>query len=315
MGAPLSLSVVIPTYNRADLLPRCLKALVEQTLPADRFEICVVDDGSTDGTSNVVRDLTENFPRYKILCIQGRHCGPAFARNLGIAHTSAPILLFMDDDVLAFPDLLNEHLLWHTERHPELHAAVLGLVEPSETQPLTRLNKWANQSGVQFGYNLISKEDDVPYSFFYTANLSLKRAFLEKERFDESFPYAAWEDIELAFRLKKRGLRIVLNRAARAQHEHFPSLWSFIRRTSRSGYAWMIFCEKHGLEKPASLGAWQKGRLALIVLRELLKPLAGRVVNNDALFGSISDWALQRGYRRYRSESRVKRRVSDRSSS
>ena len=89
--------------------------------------------------------------------------------------------------------------------------------------PRMRLNpflRYINEYGLQFGYALIDDPENVPFNFFYTSNVSLPRELLLAEPFDLSFPYPAWEDIELSYRLEKGGMRLVYDRTATVAHDH-----------------------------------------------------------------------------------------------
>src|SRR5262249_59542683 len=84
------------------------------------------------------------------------------------------------------------------------------------------------------------------FNFFYTPNTSLSRGLLlDVGLFDTTFPHAAWEDIEIAYRLEKRGMRIVYRPEAVARHHHDISFASFRRRQRRSGESAAIFFAKH----------------------------------------------------------------------
>jgi glycosyltransferase involved in cell wall biosynthesis len=96
MPIPLTLSIIIPTYNRKDLLRETLNSLAQQTYPGDRFEVIVVDDGSTDGTGAIA---AEAFPFILHYFWQSNQ-GDAAARNLGARQSQADILVFLDDDIL-----------------------------------------------------------------------------------------------------------------------------------------------------------------------------------------------------------------------
>jgi glycosyltransferase involved in cell wall biosynthesis len=91
--------VVIPTYQRAHLLPALMENLAAQTLASDRFEVVVVDNCSTDDTSDVVTSLASTVPfRLRLARTEVNH-GPAAARNLGWRTADAPLIAFIDDDV------------------------------------------------------------------------------------------------------------------------------------------------------------------------------------------------------------------------
>src|SRR4051794_25606038 len=94
-----AVSVVIPTYNRGPFLERTIRSLVGQSYPADKLEVIVVDDGSMDGTGQILERCQETSACLRVLR-QAKH-GPATARNLGIQQSHGEIILFMDDDCVA----------------------------------------------------------------------------------------------------------------------------------------------------------------------------------------------------------------------
>jgi cellulose synthase/poly-beta-1,6-N-acetylglucosamine synthase-like glycosyltransferase len=78
----MNFSVIVPAYQAAQHLPRCLSALQQQTIDRAQYEIIVIDDGSTDGTADVAEQALCDFPVARI--IRAEHSGPAGARNLGV---------------------------------------------------------------------------------------------------------------------------------------------------------------------------------------------------------------------------------------
>ena len=240
----LSLSVIIPTYNRKDILKKCLTAFFNQTYPQNMYEIIVVDDGSTDGTEEMIKTMI-NDSSYELRYFKQENKGPAAARNVGIRNAKKDLVLFIGDDIITIGTLLEEHVKWH-KLHPEENVAILGYVTWSPEIKVTPFMKWLEESGAQFGYPLIKNPDDVSYNFFYTSNISMKRQFLLKYGlFDEDFPYAAWEDIELAYRLTWKDVRIVYNEKATGYHEHETDQKRFQKRSQLVGQAKAIFHQKH----------------------------------------------------------------------
>ncbi len=240
----LSLTVIIPTYNRKDILKKCLNALFNQTYPQSDYEIIVVDDGSTDGIEKVVKSLI-NVSSCRLRYLRQKHKGPATARNLGIKNANGKIILFIGDDIIATPNMLREHMEFH-KRYTSQSIAILGYVTWPPDAVITPFMEYLYESGVQFGYSSIDDCLNVSYYYFYTSNISLNRQFLlNYGLFDEDFPFAAWEDIELGYRLTRQNLRILYNPQAIAYHEHPMAPKSFSKKATRIGYSRVILYQKH----------------------------------------------------------------------
>ncbi|MBA2751911.1 MAG: glycosyltransferase family 2 protein, partial [Actinobacteria bacterium] len=99
----MDITVVSPTHQRAGRLVRLLAALEVQEHPPDRFEVVVVDDGSTDHTADVLRRAVERGAMDLRTLRVERNQGPAPARNLGWRTASAPLVAFIDDDCTPDP--------------------------------------------------------------------------------------------------------------------------------------------------------------------------------------------------------------------
>src|SRR5260221_1811595 len=100
-------SVVVPTYNRVGFLDKCLSPLLAQSYPLDRYEIILVDDGSTDGTAEKAQALTLDW-NGTFRVINKQNGGPASARNAGFRTSNAEIIAFIDSDCVAGPNWLEE---------------------------------------------------------------------------------------------------------------------------------------------------------------------------------------------------------------
>ena len=107
------LSVILPTFNRADSLRRALAALLRQSVLPGAYEVIVVDNNSTDGTAEVAA----LFEHRGVRLVREPRQGLSFARNTGLGAARAPVVAFTDDDVEVAPDWV-EAILTSLARHP-----------------------------------------------------------------------------------------------------------------------------------------------------------------------------------------------------
>lgn len=231
-------SVVIPTYNRLNMLLRVLDALQQQS-GAPEFETIVINDGSKDETDRVLRDRRDIVYRLQ------ENSGPGRARNHGVSLARGRFVIFIGDDTVPEANLLTEHARIHRQSSDDPLVACLGYTGWPPEERVTAFMDYINDYGLQFGYRLIDDGAVVPFNFFYTSNISIDRALLASHPFDTTFPSAAWEDIELAYRLDKLGLKIHYNARAVTRHHHPMTVDSFARRQYTVGKSGAIFYRKH----------------------------------------------------------------------
>lgn len=236
------ISAVICTYNRAPLLRQALSALCAQTIGLDRFEVIVVDDGSTDDT----RAVAERFSgvlhlRYAYQA----NSGLASGKNHGLFLSRAPIVAFLDDDDVLNPHCLEEHHKTH-ERFAQPSYAVLGYTRLAEEPARSPLMRYVTDVGCQlFSYPHITHESILDFSYFWGGRSSCKRGFLlEYGVFNPVFRFGA-EDIELGFRLEKVGLRVVYNAAAISSMVRILTFEDFCRRCRLQGQSNWVFSQLH----------------------------------------------------------------------
>jgi glycosyltransferase involved in cell wall biosynthesis len=230
-----TISVIIPTYNRKETLLRCLQHYELQSFPLDRFEIIVVDDGSTDGTWEMLNEFQGKL-KCRLSCHRKENGGPGPARNLGIRNAAGEVLLIIGDDIFPDVNLLSEHFAWHSERYPDDNAGGLGFVTWDENPPASPFMIWLER-GYQNAYHLIHHQEEVHWRFSYTGNISLKRAFLEgtREWFDERRLSYGYEDIEWGYRLQKKGFRLFYNENAIGYHHHWQTMEHSLKRAQQLG--------------------------------------------------------------------------------
>lgn len=260
-----ALSVVLPTYNRADALGKVLKSLATQDCPPESFEVVVVDDGSSDSTPRALADFAATTSLSLRFHSLERNSGPAAARNAALRMARGEVIVIIGDDIIVPPDFVERHAAWHLA-HPDDRDAMLGYVTwPEEISP-SRFMRWLEGGGRAFffSYADMKKQRPVGGSCFYTCNVSLKRALLFRTSlFDESFPHASHEDLELGYRLEKLGMRLFFEPSAVGYHWHYLTLPSALRRVYLMGYSASIYWDK----VEDSAGTVKR------ILRSLLPPL------------------------------------------
>src|SRR3989338_2925684 len=141
----MNYSIVIATYNRAELLKNNIKALARQNVPKDSYDVIVVNDGSTDRTEAVVKEFISAYLDMNIVYLKQPNGGPAKARNLGVKQAKGNIVFFTDDDCVV-PDKWIETLADGYRRHPEV-AGVGGWYEYPED---TRKNRFIQYTSYIF---------------------------------------------------------------------------------------------------------------------------------------------------------------------
>ncbi len=210
----MKLSIIIPTYNRSNLLAKSLQALCGQS-SGDRIqEVLVVSDGATDETPEVVASFATLLP---IRCISQPKSGVSAARNLGLQEARGGLVLLLDDDVVPSPDLVLQHTDFH-QHHSELETVLLGYVTWLPELQITPFMRWYGEHAL-FLYALIHDKDghQIDRRFLYTCNVSFKTQFLRANG-GMNQNLSVYEDHELGYRLAKQGMKLYFRRDALGYH-------------------------------------------------------------------------------------------------
>jgi glycosyltransferase involved in cell wall biosynthesis len=259
-----SLSVLIATHNRREMLGRCLEALARQTPDPAGFEVIVANDGSSDGSAEMVAALETP---YRLRLLRLEKGGKATALNTALESAVAEVCLFLDDDIVASPGLVAAHLAAHRERPGTLGIGPL-------TQPPARSRDWFPRAHAE-AWNqryeeLEGKELDWPEC--YGGNFS---APLEALRQVGGFAtdLAAIEDIELGYRLCAAGCEPRYLPAAKAVHEDEKPRARLIADVERYGAFCAEFAELRPDARPRLLGWFLDPTPRDVTLRRLLLAL------------------------------------------
>lgn len=230
------ISVVVPTYNYRDNLRRTLDSLCQQTFSASQFEVIVADDGSSDGTEQLVAGYQQLLNiRYAYQEDAGFRVSKA--RNMGAALAQFDLLLFFDAGMIAAPQMLAEHYQRH-RKHPQL--ALIGLsygvnefsldcpellLQLVDTFSLSdlfqHLPRYPRLADCRYDFMQALQFDVTslqhPWVVFWTGHVSCRTALFRRlGGFDEWFQSWGGEDVEFGIRLYQQGCRF----------EILPDQWS-----------------------------------------------------------------------------------------
>ncbi len=218
-------SVIIPAFNAAATIERCVRALDSQLDRAGTAEVIVVDDGSTDDTAA----RAEAMDRVRV--IHAAHRGAAAARNRGAQAARGDILLFTDADCEPTENWIAEMLA------PFSDPTVVGAKGCYRTRQRALVARFVQ---CEYEEKYARMEAAPAIDFVDTYSAAYRRdAFLRSGGFDEAFPSATVEDQELSFRLAEQGARLVFVPTAIVYHQHAASLAAYLRRKFWIGY-WKV---------------------------------------------------------------------------
>ena len=246
------LSIVVPSFNSRETLAGLMRSLVHQTARPRDFELIVVDDGSTDRTSEWL--ARQSLP-YELHIIRfATNGGCSRSRNAGVERAHAELILFLDADMLCDPTLVAKHLSAHEETRDH---AVVGRVLTHPSFRRTPLAQWFDSK------NPSSQVGTLPPTRFITQNLSVPASLLRRVGgFDERFSAYGIEDIELGVRLSRvPGYELRYAPEALAYHcqnLEFKAKLDKVRLTGRYNLAYL--CAKC----PAEMESLPIGRLVRV---------------------------------------------------
>jgi GT2 family glycosyltransferase len=235
------ISYIIPTRGGDTTLLWHLGELNKQTF--NDFEVIVVFD-----EEHSKKDIDVSKYRYPLkIAFVGSHRGPASARNIGVEMSKSNIVMFVGHDCIPDRNLITHHYLSHKSSYPRI---VQGYT-PWHDAVKTSITDFIDTSGLQANWSALMNEDkkwynEVSAGFFLTTNVSIDKVLFEFiGGFDERFSGAAWEDVELGYRLHLFGARSRVNPYAINYHHHRYDILSFLQRCFMEGEHRMTMCKMH----------------------------------------------------------------------
>lgn len=260
----IKVSVVIPTYNRKELLKYTLESLKVQTLSLDQFEVIVVDDGGSDGSDHIVSQFSDSI-NIKYFWQEDLGFRAGKARNIGTAIATGKYIVYLDSGVLLGRDSLAEHMRIHSQNVEP--TVVIGYVYGFEVgnsvskeiekivdcfevdRTICELHKLCAFDIREKQYDQIG--DDIstwpaPFDILWTCHVSASRdELLRAGLFDEGFNTWGGEDVDLGVRLFLNKNRFQLARNARSFH--WPHANDMNEKKSKSYSAGLKIHKKYGL--------------------------------------------------------------------
>lgn len=234
MNKPL-ISIVIPARNTSFTIKKCIESLL--CLDYDNFEIIIIDDGSNDDTLTLIK----SFSNIKLISTEG--VGPSKARNLGIRQAAGEFVAFTDADCIVHRDWLSQLLNGFDDNK----VAGVGGIQKSPGDD-SWFAKLVHEFLVAFGFisgymqpgKTIKDTDHNP-----TCNVIYRKAILLEMG---GFLEGIWpgEDVELDYRIKKKGYRLVFNPLAIVEHYRPDNFKKFTGMMFRYGQSQGILVKKYG---------------------------------------------------------------------
>lgn len=232
------LSIIIPSYNSADTLPRLLDSIRKEK--PKNTEILIVDDAS---------DYYKSYKPYKTYRLKTNR-GPAYARNFGAKKAKGEALLFLDSDVVVLPGTITEVVKIFKE--DKYRVAATGVWDKKQNSnkffaKFKALRDWS--------YWINEKKADSYYYLFSTRIAAIRRdVFLGLGGFKENYSGADVEDIEFTYRLAKK-YRIDFNQNMRVHHE-FEDFWPIAKKYFKRAFQWVeIFQNRKKFDPVATTGS------------------------------------------------------------
>jgi len=260
------LSIIIPSYNRAERLKSCLKALHSQTQSIDDFEVIVVVDGSTDET---MATIAAYHPPYCLRAIWQENSGQAVARNRGIAEARGRYCLFLDDDILASANLVAEHIRVQRTADNIIALGQIFLSLPDDAD----LYAQTFAAGWQQHYDALNDGTIKPsWEDCYSGNLSVPREKL-LARGGFATDLQRGEDVELGYRLWKAGCDIAYLPGAISHQDERKGFRELSRDTEKSGSADVIFYRRDPVMLSQALGSFCSASWRKLLLRRIFLAL------------------------------------------
>lgn len=278
MDASVIVSIVIPTYNSLNKLILALQSIEQINFPVEKFEVIVVDDGSSDGTETYIIEIFNN-KSINLSYFYQENKGPASARNLGIRQAKGEYILSIDSDCLVDKNILKRYL----EHYPDEKLGGVGGKVLLDSKNM--ISKYLDYMGV-WRPGCINSE----ISYLVTANaFFLKKSIINAGYFDEDFLLPGGEEPELCHRIIEKGYNFKYDEGAIVVHCHRTTIINMMKMFSNYGKGHAIFVNKCPDKQP-----WLVSWLYIIIGYDSCKRLKADFFKNlgscEALIFFVLDY-------------------------
>ena len=237
----LSASIIIPTYNRRQLLMRTLASLDRQSVPTNRYEVVVAIDGSTDESLECVSGL---HTAYRLHAVYEDNKGLAAARNLGAQYAQNDVFIFLDDDQISTPDLVLAHLLAHERQERLFVQGFYPVARECLRGGASLLYDRTHRSAMAEVERLHRQGKPWP---IWGGNFSLRAEIWREVGGCDAGQFRQYgcEDTDLGLRLAALGVAFHYEPRACSFHMHKCSCRSMARQAYEAGRAEAALAQKH----------------------------------------------------------------------
>lgn len=249
-----SLSVIIPTHRRPEILKKCLEHLEKQTI-ASEIEVIVVSDDTNEKCT-----MKNEKWVMSVRFMNVPPCHQGVARNEGVTVATGEYVMFIGDDIFLADDACEKHVSAHEEwkmnneklkieKEKILNSqfsilnstATLGFTTWDPAVGITPVMTWLEKSGWQFGYPSIEKyshgflPSHIQHKYTYTSHISVPLGVAKKFPFRSDVSLYGWEDVEWGMRLRDAGVSLFYEPSAKALHHHHITLEDSLQRMETLG--------------------------------------------------------------------------------
>ena len=235
----ISVLIALDDHSKPEIT---MPSLTNQST-TDDYEIIIVNGNPRFRWENRFKQATGSNPDHvTIRYFEIENAGRASCWNLGVSKAKADFFLFFADDFSAANQLVEEHIKFHNNDPSEFVVGIGPTFFPDSIRQ-TPFIRWLEDSGSLFGVSFTeSPETNIADTFFWGANASMKRGlFYKTGKFDERFPYHAWDDYEFGLRLVEAGMRSRYLPDAISYHHHHINIAERMVTMRNAGQSAAIF--------------------------------------------------------------------------